>query len=104
MKAGRTVLVITALLFTLAACSSSNELRTTEYDPNNDVYVMFQGEIAEDASALLPAEVIGQKAFELQEGTHESITDVSGAEIDHYYIWVCLGSDCIPVDPFRFNE
>ena len=103
MKASRMILVITALLFTLAACNS-NKLHVAEYNPDDDVYVMYQGEIAEYASALLPAEVIGQKAFELQEGTHAGITDVSGAEIDHYDIWVCLGSDCLPVDPFRFNE
>lgn len=106
----RTVTIATAaiVLLSIAGCSRPQTTLVAPfpdaYHPEDDVYVMFQGEIFEDASDLLPAEVIGQKAFELQEGVHADITDVSGAEVDHYYIWVCLGNDCLPVDPFRFSN
>lgn len=79
-------------------------LELTGYDEEKDVYVVFHGERFEDASSFLPIGVLGELAFDLQEGTHSSITHASGAEVDHYYIWVCLGEQCIPVDPFTFSS
>jgi hypothetical protein len=79
------------------------ELETTAYQPNKDVYLVFRGFIFKRVTSLLPLDVIGEVAFELQKGTHEAIRDVSQVEIDHYYIWVCLEDECIPVDPFSYS-
>ncbi len=76
-------------------------LEAAEYDESSDIYIVFRGEYFEDETEFIPVDMLGKLAFELQEGTHESITHVSGAEVDHYYVWVCLGEQCIPVDPFR---
>ncbi len=92
------------VLFALLGCEEDVAVETMEYRPEDDVYIMIKGEVTEDATSILPAALIGELAFDLQEGTHESITDVSGAEVDHYYIWVCLEDACIPVDPFRFSD
>ncbi len=100
----RSLAFILVLLFALLGCEEDITMETTEYHPEDDVYIMIRGEVIEDATSILPADLIGELAFNLQEGTHESITDVSGAEVDHYYIWVCLEDACIPVDPFRFNN
>ena len=90
-------------LLALVGCSVGGNLATEGYNSGEDVYIVFNGEHFDDATALLPHEVVTEVTFELQEGTHEAITDVSGAEIDHYYIWLCLGQACIPVDPFSYN-
>ena len=95
---------ILVLLFTLVACQEDTALETTGYNSEDDVYLIVRGQVIEDATSMLPVGLIGKLAFDLQEGTHKSITDVSGAEVDYYYIWVCLADACIPVDPFRVSK
>ena len=92
-------------LLTLVGCSApgDNNLVTESYNSDQDVYIVFHGRHFDNATAFLPNALITELTFDLQEGTHESITDLSGAEVDHYYIWLCLGQACIPVDPFRYN-
>ncbi len=76
-------------------------LETAGYDPEYDVYIVFGGQHFQDASEFLPLELVGELAFKLQEGTHASIRSLDVAEVDYYYIWACVGEDCIPVDPYR---
>lgn len=78
-------------------------LETTGYDPEDDVYIVFGGQHFQNASEFLPLEVVGDLAFKLQQGTHASIRSLDVAEVDYYYIWACIGEDCIPVDPYRFR-
>ena len=100
----RRLAFVLVLLLALVACQEDAVLESTGYNPEDDMYIMINGWVIDDVTSILPAKRIGELAFDLQEGTHESITDVSGAEIDHYYIWVCLGDACIPVDPARFSR
>ena len=101
----RSLAFVLVLLLALVGCQEEvTTFDTAGYNPEDDVYIMIGGQVIEDATSILPIDLIGELAFELQEGTHESITDVSGAEIDHFYIWVCLGDACIPVDPFRVSR
>jgi hypothetical protein len=105
MKRLAILFVVFVVLVGATGCQqSSPELQSTAYHSDKDIYIVFRGAIFKKASAWLPAEVLGEIAFKLQEGTHQSIKDVSQAEIDHYYIWVCLADDCIPVDPFRYSN
>ena len=94
-----------ALTLALAGCGTKAPLDVEgdSYQEDKDVYIVFQGRHIRNATLLLPNDLISDLLFELQEGTHETITDVSGAEIDHYYIWLCLEDLCIPVDPFSYN-
>ena len=87
----------------LSGCGmqSNSGLKTTGYESEHDVYIVFGGQHFQDASEFLPLELVGKLAFELQEGTHASIRSLDVAEVNYYYIWLCLGEDCIPVDPFR---
>lgn len=96
-------LVAASIALFLSGCGIQSDigLEPTDYDPEYDVYVVFGGQHFQDASEFLPAELVGELAFELQEGTHASIRSLNVAEVDYYYIWLCLGEDCIPVDPFR---
>lgn len=95
--------VLLALLAVAGCSATNNDLVPASYNADEDVYIVFQGQHFDDATALLPNALVTEVVFELQEGTHETITNVSGAEVDHYYIWVCLGRACIPVDPFSYN-
>ena len=100
----RSLTFVLVLILALVGCQEDATLETTGYNSEDDVYLIVRGQVIEDATSMLPAGLIGKLAFDLQEGTHKSITDVSGAEVDHYYIWVCLGDACIPVDPVRFSR
>lgn len=100
----RSFAFVLVLVLALVGCQEDATLGAVDYDPENDIYLIVGGQIIEDATSILPVDLIGELAFDLQEGTHESITDVSGAELDYYYIWVCLADACIPVDPFRFDN
>lgn len=97
--------IAVSLAMFLSGCGMQADigLETTDYDPEHDVYVVFGGQHFQDASRFLPLEVVGKLAFELQEGTHASIRSLNVAEVNYYYIWLCLGEDCIPVDPYRIS-
>jgi hypothetical protein len=105
MKGFISLVMVFVLLLGITGCQqSSADLGPTAYQPNKDIYIVFKGAVFKRVTALLPVRVLGEVAFKLQEGTHTSIKDVSQAEIDHYYIWVCLADDCIPVDPFTYSN
>lgn len=96
-------LVAAGIALFLSGCGVQSDigLEPTGYNPEDDVYVVFRGQYFQDASEFLPLELVGELAFKLQEGTHASIRSLDVAEVDYYYIWACVGEDCIPVDPFR---
>lgn len=71
------------------------------YEEEHDLYIVFGGQHFQDVGTFLPVKLVGELAFDLQEGTHRSIRHVGVAELNYYYIWLCLGDSCIPVDPFR---
>ena len=44
----------------------------------------------------------GKLSFELQEAVHNELTDSTGIEVDHFYLWVELdGQDILGVDPAK---
>ncbi len=44
----------------------------------------------------------GETSFQLQEAAHNDLTTATGAEVDHYYLWVELdGQDVLAVDPAK---
>lgn len=105
MKRLAILFVMFVLLLGVTGCQQSRaELQPTAYHPDKDIYIVFKGVVFKKVTTLLPVRVLGEVAFKLQEGTHSSIKDVSEAEVDHYYIWVCLADDCIPVDPFTYSN
>jgi hypothetical protein len=106
MKRVSSLILVLLVLLAGVGCQQQPrpELQPTGYHANKDVYLVFRGKVFRQVTLLLPLRVVGEAAFKLQEGTHESIRDVSQAEIDHYYIWVCLEDACIPVDPFSYSN
>ena len=100
----KSLALIAVLMLALAGCQQDATLEAMDYNPEDDVYLMIGGQVVEDATSILPIGLVGEIAFDLQEGTHERIRDVSGARVNYYYIWVCLADACIPVDPVRFSR
>jgi hypothetical protein len=75
-----------------------------QYNSEYDVYLQVENKLAEKVAKLLGVGSLGSQAFDTQEGAHATVTDTSGEEIEHYYIWICIGDQCVPVDPFRASN
>ncbi|MEX2541382.1 MAG: hypothetical protein WD314_06215 [Trueperaceae bacterium] len=73
------------------------------YNSDNDVYLQVENEAAERAASRIGVGRLGGTAFGVQEGAHELVGDSSGQTVEHYYIWFCIGSECVPIDPFEFG-
>lgn len=38
-------------------------------------------------------------------GVHGTVTETTGVEVEHDYVWICFGEDhCVPVDPPRLSN
>jgi hypothetical protein len=67
-----------------------------EYDSSGDITVSVN--VLEDQ--VETSDSTGEFTFETQEGAHDSLTDTSGQEVDHSYIWLEVnGSRVLAVDP-----
>ncbi|MBM7570452.1 hypothetical protein [Aquibacillus albus] len=67
-----------------------------EYDKSGDITV--SATILEDE--IETSDDTGDATFELQEDAHETLTDTTGEEVDHSYVWVEVnGSRVLAVDP-----
>lgn len=67
-----------------------------EYDSSNDITVsvdVLEGEVQ-------TSDETGEYTFETQEGLHQLITDTSGEEVDHSYIWIEVNENkVLAIDP-----
>lgn len=73
------------------------------YNSESDVYIQIENHTLEEVAAAIALGTLGTEMFELQEELHDVIGESTGEEIDHYYIWICVGDECIPIDPFEFG-
>ncbi|RDU37931.1 hypothetical protein DRW41_08970 [Neobacillus piezotolerans] len=50
----------------------------------------------------LPSLSTGGTTFQLQESVHNTLTNTTGAEVDHYYYWIEVdGQQVLAVDPAK---
>jgi hypothetical protein len=69
---------------------------SAEYDSSGDITVSVT--VAEDQLQI--SDWTGETTFETQEGAHDTVTDSTGQEVDHSYIWVEVnGVKILAVDP-----
>ena len=96
----------TRVMTLLAACALLLPLGTAaaQYDPSQDVYVKVDAPLTNRLASKLGVGRLGARAFNLQEGAHRTLTQATGVSVDHFYVWVCLGSECVPVDPFTVGN
>ncbi len=91
------VLVACALLLSLGTA-------TAEYDPSRDVRVGVDSPTTNRLASRLRIGSLGRSAFRVQEGAHASLKALTGVSVDHFYVWICLGPECVPVDPFTVGN
>lgn len=84
-------------LAALAVCGSA----FAQHNTSEDVYIRVNNPLTRVVTKVVPVKETGAALYDVQEGTHKSITDTTGEEIEHYYINVCADDECIPVDPVR---
>lgn len=69
-----------------------------------DVYIYVDVPVTNEVAKEMALGALGADMYDLQEGAHGAFTNASGETIDHYYIWVCFGDECLPFDPIRYNQ
>lgn len=92
MKKTAIILALVCALFILGAGSASAAY-LPEYDTTISINTGLELVIPIDTASL---------SFQLQEALHNTITENTGIEIDHYYIWIELdGQQVLAIDPAR---
>ncbi len=80
-------------------------LGLAEYKPEDDVEVNVDAPIVSDLAEAAGVGKVGDALFRMQEAAHNTVTKTTGAEVDHYYVKLCLGKkSCVPVDPFKVSR
>ena len=71
----------------------------------DDIVINVDIPVVSDLADETDLDKVGDDLYDLQEGAHDTITEVTGKEVKHFYVHLCLGKKaCIPVDPFRFSN
>lgn len=73
-------------------------------DGDGDVYVDVDHDLTSQVAEDLAVGETGEDLYDAQEGAHDAVTDGTGEEVDHYYVWICFGGQCVPVDPIRYSN
>lgn len=67
-----------------------------DYDPSGDTAIQIT---TADTPVVLSSDA-GNATFQAQEGLNNTVTDTTGINSDHSYIWVNVnGEDVLAVDP-----
>jgi lipopolysaccharide export system protein LptA len=70
--------------------------KSSSYNPKNDITLSIT--VAKDVLKL--SDSTGKATFEAQEEVHQTVTDISGQEVEHSYVWVEVnGKKILAVDP-----
>lgn len=65
----------------------------------------ISGWLGDAVADTLPVEELGDTLYDTQEDVvHGTLTNLTGISVDHYYIDVCTGDECLPLDPFRLSN
>ncbi len=89
-------LIFTLLMFIGIALLSTPTQSDAAYKPKWDLTLKVN--VLEDM--IKPSGKLGEVSFNLQEGVHNTLTDTTGVEVDHSYIWIELnGVKVLAVDP-----
>jgi hypothetical protein len=90
--------LITLLSFIFAEGNSSG------YDSSQDITITVDNSITNQAAETLGVGQVGNALFNTQEGVHSAVEGSTGTSVKHYYVKLCLGKSCVPVDPFKVHN
>jgi hypothetical protein len=69
------------------------------YDSSSDLTISID---TQDFLQFSPSGSTGDATFELQEGAHTTLTNETGVELDHSYIWIEVnGVKILAIDPIK---
>jgi hypothetical protein len=89
---------ILSLVFVLMLQTLFVGLVGAEYQSENDIVLSIDTGV--DVIAFPLTEEEAQMMFDAQENVHEVISDFTGFEVDHYYIWIEVdGERVLAIDP-----
>lgn len=92
------------LILLVAVVSIFAGVAFAEYRPEYDVYVHVDAPLIGSVTEAIGLYELGLLLFGTQEDAHEALTDTTGLDVDHYYVWLCLNGECLPADPFTVNR
>jgi hypothetical protein len=90
--------VIALLSFAFAEGTSDG------YDSSQDVTVTIDNPVTNQVAETLGVGQVGDALFNTQENVHKTIESSTGQSVKHYYVKLCLGKSCVPVDPFKVHN
>ena len=71
---------------------------------SEDMYVTIENETLEGVASTIGYGALGDTLYATQEGVHDSLTGLTGVTVDYWYLWLCMGSECAPFDPFTVGN
>jgi hypothetical protein len=80
------------------------EGNSSGYDASNDATITVDNPLTNSVAETLGVGKVGDTAFDAQEGVHKVAEGTTGQSVNHYYVKLCLGKSCLPVDPFKFSK
>lgn len=73
-----------------------------EHDPSGDKFLGASDRAA--AGSVLPVDTVHDITFGTLAEVRERLERNTGDEVEYSLVWICVGDDCMAVDPFRFNR
>lgn len=104
MKVLKGFLLVSALALggaALAQKTDSNDSKPSQAQPG-DVVVNVNVPVVNGIAQALPINPLGQAAYNAQEKTLGAAANSAG--MSHYYVWVGVGGQYVPVDPMRVTK
>jgi hypothetical protein len=71
------------------------------YDSSQDVTITVDNPVTNEVAETLGVGQVGDALFNTQEGVHKTVENTTGQSVNHYYVKLCLGKSCLPIDPFK---
>jgi len=69
-----------------------------------DVHFNVDTGPAKAVTHALPIDAVGSTLYRMQEGAHRTVEQTTGTSVDHYYVWIGVDGQSVPVDPFEFSR
>jgi hypothetical protein len=93
------------LVSVLAVLSSGFAQDTSSgYNPEDDVTITVDNPVTNEVAETLGVSQVGDALFNTQEGVHKTVEGSTGQSVNHYYVKLCLGKSCVPIDPFKVHN
>jgi hypothetical protein len=92
-------LILPVVIAVFVLFSANPTQSSAAYDKSSDWNIRLN---TNNFLNVTPSGYTGDSTFQLQEGVHTTLTNTTGVELDHSYIWIELnGVKILAVDPIK---